>query len=368
MIKYNEIIWISILLLTIFLFKQTKNYKYLLLPIVFHILNDIMFYCLGYSIFNTREMVKNCYEDATYLIDNNHSNGIDLGFNLYQGDITKNREQAQEDKFKFMWNKLKLKKGSRLIDIGCGFGDWLNYAKNRGANVYGINISDAQGGVLKKRNIPHRVIDWSNLANTRDGFGLFKQFDCVTFMDTIEHYVPGNKRFDENFQDETYIKMFNFANNLLDDCGIGRVFISCLHQVKKLDLKRMVALWSLDRTMCGFYPIGKDGLIKNAVTWFDVENVWDVTEDYRITSVLESDHFGVSGISDFKWNISKLCYIIKSMVINPYFYHHLIVLYLNSWMVFYGDSHNRKKWSPEITDKESFVKDYFIVLQRRKCS
>ena len=27
MIKYNEIIWISILLLTIFLFKQTKNLK-----------------------------------------------------------------------------------------------------------------------------------------------------------------------------------------------------------------------------------------------------------------------------------------------------------------------------------------------------
>ena len=110
--------------------------------------------------------------------------------------------------------------------------------------------------------------------------------------------------------------MFNFANNLLDDCGIGRVFISCLHQVKKLDLKRMVALWSLDRTMCGFYPIGKDGLTKNAVTWFDVENVWDVTEDYRITSVLESDHFGVSGISDFKWDISKFFYKNLTKIIN----------------------------------------------------
>lgn len=48
-----------------------------------------------------------------------------------------------------MLNQLDLHAGDRLIDIGCGYGDWIYYAKNKGIEVVGINISPEQTNFAK---------------------------------------------------------------------------------------------------------------------------------------------------------------------------------------------------------------------------
>jgi len=40
-------------------------------------------------------------------------------------------------------------RGDRLIDIGCGYGDWINYAREKGIGVVGINISPEQTNFAK---------------------------------------------------------------------------------------------------------------------------------------------------------------------------------------------------------------------------
>lgn len=99
---------------------------------------------------------------------------MDYGFNLYDGNCKKDRDQAQKDKFDYAWEKLKLAPGMTLIDFGCGYvfyilkfylwatsnfgssfcsscGDWLDYVKSRGVEAVGINITEGQVEVCKRR-------------------------------------------------------------------------------------------------------------------------------------------------------------------------------------------------------------------------
>jgi cyclopropane-fatty-acyl-phospholipid synthase len=56
-----------------------------------------------------------------------------------------NLDDAQENKLELSCQKLMLKPGMRILDIGCGFGAFAKYAaENYGVNVVGITISKEQ--------------------------------------------------------------------------------------------------------------------------------------------------------------------------------------------------------------------------------
>lgn len=53
-------------------------------------------------------------------------------------------EQAQEDKYRLVFDKLGLESGMRLLDIGCGWGGMVRYAARRGVRVIGATLSKSQ--------------------------------------------------------------------------------------------------------------------------------------------------------------------------------------------------------------------------------
>ena len=86
----------------------------------------------------------------------------------------KNEKPEWTCKFDYVWEKLKLAPGMTLIDFGCGYvfyilkfylwatsnfgsslcsscGDWLDYVKSRGVEAVGINITEGQVEVCKRR-------------------------------------------------------------------------------------------------------------------------------------------------------------------------------------------------------------------------
>ena len=181
-------------------------------------------------------------------------------------------------------------------------------------------------------------------------------------MDTIEHYVPPTARSRTAKQDAVYRSLFEFVSGVINpESSNGRVFISCLHQTKPLDFKRMASTYIIDRTMCGFYPCGEDGLTRNAPQ-FTVHMKEDRTEDYRVTAVVVKDHFQASGFS----SIITPDKILKGLVVfllNPYFFVNLAHYVFPAWMNFYGDDAFSEKYDPEFRDKTTFVKDFFILLR-----
>jgi cyclopropane-fatty-acyl-phospholipid synthase len=112
---------------------------------------------------------------------------------------------AQEHKLRMICEKLELKPGESLLEIGCGWGGLAAYAaKNYGVEVLGITISKEQQKLAQERckdlPVKIKVIDYRDL----DG-----NFDKIVSVGMFEHVGVKNYR--------TY---FEHASRLLKDQGL----------------------------------------------------------------------------------------------------------------------------------------------------
>lgn len=103
---------------------------------------------------------------------------------------TESLEQAQIAKLDHILNKLMLKPGERLLDIGCGWGALaLRAAQKCGARVVGITLSKNQHALACERvaqaglgsRVEIRLQDYRDVS-ARDG-----QFDKITSIGMFEH-------------------------------------------------------------------------------------------------------------------------------------------------------------------------------------
>ena len=59
-------------------------------------------------------------------------------------DENATHEEAQDNKYRLVFEKLRLKEGDRLLDIGCGWGSMVRYAARRGVRAVGATLSREQ--------------------------------------------------------------------------------------------------------------------------------------------------------------------------------------------------------------------------------
>jgi len=102
----------------------------------------------------------------------------------YYGRGATTLEQAQNDKYKLICEKLDIKAGSTVLDIGCGWGGFSIYvAKHYGANVTGVTVSKEQLKIAQKRAeglpIEFRLQDYRALKDV--------QFDNIVSIGMFEH-------------------------------------------------------------------------------------------------------------------------------------------------------------------------------------
>ncbi|GAB4227081.1 MAG: cyclopropane fatty acyl phospholipid synthase [Chlamydiales bacterium] len=120
----------------------------------------------------------------------------DIGNDLYQCMLDKNMnyscaywkhaktlEQAQENKLEMICQKLNLKSGMKLLDIGCGFGGMAKHAaQHYGVEVVGVTISQEQQSYAANvcKDLPVEI----KLQDYRDVYG---EFDRVVSIGMFEH-------------------------------------------------------------------------------------------------------------------------------------------------------------------------------------
>ncbi|KAB7653709.1 cyclopropane fatty acyl phospholipid synthase [Plesiomonas shigelloides] len=112
---------------------------------------------------------------------------------------------AQVAKLKMICEKLQLKPGMKVLDIGCGWGGLAAYmAKEYGVSVVGVTISKEQQQLAQKRceGLPVQIM----LQDYRD---LNEEFDRIVSVGMFEHVGPKNYR--------TY---FNVVNRCLKKDGL----------------------------------------------------------------------------------------------------------------------------------------------------
>ncbi|BBZ50594.1 class I SAM-dependent methyltransferase [Mycobacterium heidelbergense] len=59
-------------------------------------------------------------------------------------------EAAQENKYRLIFEKLRLRPGDRLLDVGCGWGGMVRYAARRGVRAIGATLSAEQAKWAQK--------------------------------------------------------------------------------------------------------------------------------------------------------------------------------------------------------------------------
>ncbi len=104
-------------------------------------------------------------------------------------------EQAQLNKLEHICRKLRLKRGDRLLDIGCGWGGLVRYAaRNYGVEALGITLSESQASWGRER-IRMDGLSGRCRVEVRDYRDLpaGEQFDKITSVGVTEH-VPADEQ------------------------------------------------------------------------------------------------------------------------------------------------------------------------------
>jgi cyclopropane-fatty-acyl-phospholipid synthase len=99
-----------------------------------------------------------------------------------------NLEEAQEAKLKMICRKIGLKRGMRVLDIGCGWGSFMKYAVEKyGVSCVGVTISQSQ--IDLGREICKGLPIEFKLQDYRDITG---HYDAIVSVGMFEHVGPKN--------------------------------------------------------------------------------------------------------------------------------------------------------------------------------
>jgi len=107
-------------------------------------------------------------------------------------DATATLEEAQDNKYRLVFEKLNLQPGDRLLDVGCGWGSMVRYAARHGVRVIGVTLSREQAAWAQKAIADEGLADLaevrhSDYRDVREG-----GFDAVSSIGLTEHIGVAN--------------------------------------------------------------------------------------------------------------------------------------------------------------------------------
>ena len=120
----------------------------------------------------------------------------------YDGDFSLTLEEAQRRKHEFAVQSLGVGAGSRVADLGCGWGALLNYLRKIGAEGVGVTLSSAQAAACRRHGLDVHVLDCRSI--TPDTFG---RFDAVASLGAFEHFCSPEE-YRAGRQDAVYGDLF----------------------------------------------------------------------------------------------------------------------------------------------------------------
>lgn len=111
------------------------------------------------------------------------------------GDPAWTLEQAQENKYRLVFDKLRLRPGDRLLDIGCGWGGMVRYAARRGVRVIGATLSSEQADWAQKQIAEEGLADLAEVRHCDYRDIPETGFDAVSSIGLTEHIGVRNYPF-----------------------------------------------------------------------------------------------------------------------------------------------------------------------------
>lgn len=132
----------------------------------------------------------------------------------YDGDFSMTLEEAQRAKHVFIADSLFIEKGSKVLDMACGWGPFCKYIQQeRGAETIGLTLSEGQAAACQKNGMNVIVKD-CRYVKPED----FGTFDAVSCIGGLEHFCSVEE-WQAGKQEEVYRNFFLTLKDLLPKGG-----------------------------------------------------------------------------------------------------------------------------------------------------
>jgi cyclopropane-fatty-acyl-phospholipid synthase len=95
-------------------------------------------------------------------------------------------DAATTRKFDYCYEKLRLKPGDHILEVGPGWGAWFEYASRRGVKCTGISISQSSIDYLVRR-AQDLGYDWELIHADLLTYQTERKYDAIVIMGVIEH-------------------------------------------------------------------------------------------------------------------------------------------------------------------------------------
>jgi cyclopropane-fatty-acyl-phospholipid synthase len=202
----------------------------------------------------------------------------------YLGDFSKTLEEAQREKHEFMTDELSIKEGSKVLDMGSGWGPFLKFMKEKKADAIGLTLSDGQYEACKKNGFNVYIKDVRTVKP--EDFG---SFDAIVSVGAFEHFCS-LEEYQAGKQDEVYKSFFKTVSDLLPRGG--RFYLQTMSFSKnmidpnQMDLNAdknsdayIVAL-AAKHLPGSWLPYGSEMITRNAEPFFNLVNISSGRLDY----------------------------------------------------------------------------------------
>jgi cyclopropane-fatty-acyl-phospholipid synthase len=101
----------------------------------------------------------------------------------FDGDFSLTLEEAQRRKHTYIAEQIGIGSGRTMLDLGCGWGPMLDFARERGGRGTGVTLSTAQLESCRRHGLDAHLCDAREVD--RDTFG---PFDAVASLGAFEHF------------------------------------------------------------------------------------------------------------------------------------------------------------------------------------
>jgi cyclopropane-fatty-acyl-phospholipid synthase len=132
---------------------------------------------------------------------------------MFDGDFSLALEQAQRRKHDYVAAQVGIGPGRRLLDLGCGWGPLLAYARARGGVAVGVTLSSAQVAACRRHGLEVYLEDAREIDRER-----FGPFDAVASLGAFEHFCSPDD-FQAGRQEEIYRDLFARVSRVLPPGG-----------------------------------------------------------------------------------------------------------------------------------------------------
>ena len=139
---------------------------------------------------------------------------------MYNGDFSLSLDEAQEKKHRFIAENLRIGKGTKVLDMGCGWGPLLQYLKGLGAKGFGLTLSRGQAESCRRSGLEVAIMDCRTV--TPQTFG---GFDAVASLGAFEHFCSVEE-WQQGKQDAIYDSFFRTVADLLP--AGGRLYLQTM--------------------------------------------------------------------------------------------------------------------------------------------